>query len=1077
MAAVHPTHQGGEAAGTRKDIASFLRTSEKTVVALLESASQAILGVDRGGRIALANSRAQEMFGYTADELLGSTIEVLLPEGVRNTHVQDRTEYFARPRVRPMGIGMDLAARRKDGTEFPVEVSLSYMETGEGLFAIAFVSDISQRKRIEQKLEQSESRFRALIEQSSDAVCLINREGIILYASPPTERVLLYAPEELVGRNGLELVEPESLPLAQRRLAELIAMPTGGTIAVEVLVKRKDGRAIWTEGVGTNLLAESAVGAIVVNFRDITPRKQAEEAARKWEEVFLHAGFGVAIVDPEDQTLLAVNPAFAKMHGHTAEGLVGQSLAVTVAPESQGELLEHAQLAQEQGHHVYESLHIRKDGSAFPVFTDVTVFKDASGRLRYRAAYFRDISDRKQAEEALRESEESYRIVAETASDGIIKINDASEILFANPAVQDIFGYTPDELLGQPLTMLMPEYLRSVHRAAVKRYMDTGTRHINWRGVELPGLHKSGIEIPLEISFGEFVKDGKHVFTGVVRDITARKRLERRLDAQHAVTRILAEFSALSDIGPRILQALGESLGWPMGALWTVDRNEKVLRCAETWHGGSPATQEFEAQCRKNTFKIGVGLPGRVWQVKKTAWIPDVTRDSNFPRAPFAVSAGLHAAFGFPILLGAELLAVMEFFSGEIREPDTELLQTVDVIGSQIGQFLERKRLEEEIRQAQKLESIGVLAGGVAHDFNNLLIGVLGNASLALDALSPAHPSRAFVADVVRAAESAAHLTRQLLAYAGKGQFFLQPVDLSDLAGELTSLIQTSIPRSVHLRFELAKHLPSVDGDPGQLQQIIMNLVINGAEAIGEGKSGSVLLVTGVQDVDETYIRSTLAPDEIRPGKYVFLEVQDTGCGMDQDTLAKIFDPFFTTKFSGRGLGLAAVLGIVRGHKGAIKVYSTPGKGTTFKVLLPAIEERSGKMAEVATRELRGTGTVLVVDDEEMVRRTVGEMLKQHGYAVIRAASGHEATDIFREKAGDISLVLLDLTMPGMSGVETLQRLQGIRPNVKVILTSGYNEVEAIQRFAGKGLAGFIQKPYTARQLAERVKTVLETTV
>jgi CheY-like chemotaxis protein len=202
--------------------------------------------------------------------------------------------------------------------------------------------------------------------------------------------------------------------------------------------------------------------------------------------------------------------------------------------------------------------------------------------------------------------------------------------------------------------------------------------------------------------------------------------------------------------------------------------------------------------------------------------------------------------------------------------------------------------------------------------------------------------------------------------------------------------------------------------------------------------------------------------------------VQDTGYGMDQATLAKIFDPFFTTKFSGRGLGLAAVLGIVRGHKGAIKVYSTPGKGTTFKVLFPATEEPAGKTSRVATRDLRGTGTVLVADDEEMVRRTAGEMLKQQGYSVILAANGPEAVDIFGEKASEISIILLDLTMPLMSGEETLRRLQSIRSDVKVVLTSGYNEMEAIQRFAGNGLAGFIQKPYTPTQLAEKIKTVLE---
>jgi two-component system cell cycle sensor histidine kinase/response regulator CckA len=256
---------------------------------------------------------------------------------------------------------------------------------------------------------------------------------------------------------------------------------------------------------------------------------------------------------------------------------------------------------------------------------------------------------------------------------------------------------------------------------------------------------------------------------------------------------------------------------------------------------------------------------------------------------------------------------------------------------------------------------------------------------------------------------------------------------------------------------------------------MIMNLIINGAEAVGEEQGGTVVVTTRVQQVDECYIRDAFAPNEIRPGKYICLEVHDTGCGMDEETKAKIFDPFFTTKFTGRGLGLAAVLGIVRGHKGALKVYSTPGKGTTFKVLLPATEEESLREAGAAPqKDLSGTGIILVVDDEDLVGRTAKAALQRYGYTVLLAEDGRSALDVFREIAERVRLVLLDLNMPVMGGEETLRQLQLLHPDVRVILSSGYNEMEAIRLFTGKGLVGFIQKPYTAAQLAEKIRAALE---
>jgi PAS domain S-box-containing protein len=386
----------------------------------------------------------------------------------------------------------------------------------------------------------------------------------------------------------------------------------------------------------------------------------------------------------------------------------------------------------------------------------------------------------------------------------------------------------------------------------------------------------------------------------------------------------------------------------------------------------------------------------------------------------------------------------------------------------------ETKRAEEHYRAMQKLESIGVLAGGIAHDFNNLLTGILGNASLAVDMLPPNHAARDLLNDVVQASESAARLTQQMLAYAGKGQFLLKPIHLSELVQEITRLIQASIPRTVQLHLNLERHLPRVDADPNQLQQLVMNLVINGAEAIGEDKPGAVRVTTAIHEVDEEEARRGDRHPKIRPGRYVLLQVEDNGCGMDESTKSRIFDPFFSTKFLGRGLGLAAALGIVRSHKGSIEVSSLPGEGSTFRILLPASAALAD--AHATTQEPSKRKTILVVDDEEIVRRTASVTLDTHGYHVLLAANGQEAVDLFAEMADEISLVLLDLTMPVMSGEATLRRLRAMRPDVPVILSSGYNQAEAIRRFHNANLAGFIQKPYKATRLVETVSSVLKPT-
>jgi PAS domain S-box-containing protein len=385
---------------------------------------------------------------------------------------------------------------------------------------------------------------------------------------------------------------------------------------------------------------------------------------------------------------------------------------------------------------------------------------------------------------------------------------------------------------------------------------------------------------------------------------------------------------------------------------------------------------------------------------------------------------------------------------------------------------------EEALRQSQKLESIGVLAGGIAHDFNNLLTGVMGNAGLARRAIQAGQSDQAakLLADVIAASERAADLTRQLLAYAGKGRFLVLPVDLAKLVSEVSTLIRASISKKITLVIDVPDDCPVVEADRAQIQQLFMNLVLNGGEAIGD-QPGTLTVRLRTEQLSERRERPRSDGFPIAAGDYVRIDVTDTGTGMDDETRSRIFEPFFTTKFLGRGLGLSAALGIVRGHRGAIGVRSQPGEGTTFTVLLPIRRdlrrpERTSGHIRVEP-EMHGAGTILVADDEEGVRALVQSVLESAGYSVELARDGQETVERLRALGESVRLILLDLTMPTLGGAEAARELRRLQPDIPIVAMSGYGDIEVMERFGGVGLDDFLAKPFTPDQLVGKIRDVL----
>ncbi len=456
---------------------------------------------------------------------------------------------------------------------------------------------------------------------------------------------------------------------------------------------------------------------------------------------------------------------------------------------------------------------------------------------------------------------------------------------------------------------------------------------------------------------------------------------------------------------------------------------------------------------------LGTAIPERHWVYEEDVEkVRQVSRDMMEGRRPRNVNVNRNYRKDGAVV-------ECEWYNSAIYDGQGRLSS----IFSQVLDITERARNEERLRHAQKLESVGLLAGGIAHDFNNLLTGIMGNASLALEQVEggPAHR----IEEVIRSAERAAILTRQLLAYAGKGQCVVREIEVAEAVREMASLAHFSIPRSADLVLSTEQRLPTVRMDPSQLEQVLMNLVINAGEAIGAGTPGRITVGTSLADLEQA-LRDA-AGEEIAPGRYVCIAVTDNGTGIRAENRGRIFDPFFTTRFTGRGLGLAAVAGILRSLKGGITIESTLGQGTTFRVYLPASRPRAEAVLEEQQGERRGT--ILVVDDEAAVRDFIAAVLRRLGYRVLLAVDGRDALAAYTREGGGVDAMVLDLVMPVMGGIELLPKIKALQPELKILLTSGYSESEARRLCAAYPGARFIHKPYTSQQMARAVKELLAT--
>ncbi len=434
-----------------------------------------------------------------------------------------------------------------------------------------------------------------------------------------------------------------------------------------------------------------------------------------------------------------------------------------------------------------------------------------------------------------------------------------------------------------------------------------------------------------------------------------------------------------------------------------------------------------------------------------------------------------------PLVQEGKVTGTIELFAFPMRSSEGEIVGVVEYvrdITSRKAIEQERSDLLAQMLHAQKLEALGVLAGGIAHDFNNILMGVLGYADLALMKLDPQSPAVSDIEQISTSALRAAELAGQMLAYSGKGRFLVQSLNLNELVDEIDQMLRTVVTKSAELRFDLSPKLPAVEANTAQVRQVIMNLITNASDAIGS-EPGVIRVSTGTMHADRAYLATTCFDEELPEGPYAYVEVTDTGVGMDRQTLDKVFDPFFSTKIAGRGLGLASVMGIMRGHKGTVTVDSEPGRGTTFRVLFPCSQEVSSARivppsTKAPAKEWRATGTVLVVDDESHIREMLCAVLEAHNSKVLEARDGLEMLEVVRQNPTDISAVILDLTMPRMGGEEAFREIRKLYPDLPLILMSGYSKWDAAQVTGEDGKMAFLQKPFTKSALIAALQSLLE---
>jgi PAS domain S-box-containing protein len=1010
---------------------------------LFAHASDGYLLLDADLRVRYLNPAAHRFLAAPTERILGESFGELVPLDVPGDVSPPEAWAIRLHRAATQRTTEEFVARLRTDER---RVMVTAFATAEAL--LVALKDVTEAQATEHALLEREGQLQRVLAATGAGAFDVDLVNRISYFNPNFGLLFGYAPGEAPTAWEAFAAQLHPDDLAAMRANAADATQSGQMFTTDCRITRVDGTTGWVRIVADITRNETGValrssGTVI----DISSERAASTALRESERQLTAAqrlsGIGSwswnvlngeVTWSAEMYRILGYDPA------STAPSFA-LVLAVAIDEARQAQflaLVERALRGEER--YEFEMPMRRMDGAIRLLYTRGEVDRDASGTAVRMTGTAEDVTERRHAMEALRQAEQELYRAQRMARVGSFVRSARTAQLWWSPMTRTILEIGDDETptLDLALSRFAPEDA-AIYRSLVQRALETGEGY----EIEAETVMPSGRRLIVRLS-GEVDRDpdGTTVsLHGLLADITEQRDQERALRESEERFRTIWE---ASPIGIRFSNANGNSIYANPRLLEMFDCTLEDFR-SDRWRERVHPDDRERVAAYTRAARDGAETLRVEYRV--------VWRDGSVHhvRATLAI----------------------------LRSPDGRFaghIGALEDLTEETSAREEKARIERQMHQTQKLESLGVLAGGIAHDFNNLLVGVLTNASVALMDMSPDEPSYDTVREIERAAQRAAELTRQLLAYAGKGRFIIEPLSFSELAVEMTQLLRTVVSKRASLRLDVQHDVPLVRGDATQLRQVLMNLITNASDSLGDG-DGEILLRTQLVGAVDSRPGTMLYGGPLGAGPWVVLEVADTGSGMDAETVQRIFDPFFTTKFTGRGLGLAATLGIVRGHDGAILVRSTPGQGTSVALHFPITSDVRRETPLSTAAVVPGAGTILVVDDDDGVRAVARSLLQRQGYTVVVATNGREGVERFIALQDEVRAVLLDLTMPVMGGDEALRQLRAIAPDVRVVLMSGYSDTDVEHTFAGAGLSGFLQKPFRADDVYRALEVALADSV
>lgn len=957
--------------------------------------------------------------------------------------------------------------------------------------------DAGQQAQAEQALRASEERYRLLSELASDftGVYRIDVDGkYVPERVSGIKQITGYTFEEISDRGGWDsILHPDDLSRVRQELQALL--DEGRPYESEYRIITKTGETRWLHDRGHAIKDEQGRPVrFYYAARDITERKWIETELRRLKEfhesIIQNMAEGIITEDAAGYFTF-VNPAAAAMLGYTTEALVGRHWTAIIPPDQQPLVYAADERREQAQSDRYELELARQDGRRITVLVSGSPRFEA-GRFTGTTAVFTDITERKQVEVALQESNATLRTLIQSSPAAIIVLDTLGRVTLWNPAAERIFGWREAETLGRfnPLiTALEMEEFQRYFALAQKKEVDTG--------LELRRRHKDGALIDVHLSTGP-LRDAAGQLVGVIGifiDVTERARTERLLHALNQAALITAQARTAEEVFTAAAEELKQ-----IGFFCTIlSLDESQGRLSTIYASYAPEVLDGIEMLLGVNFK-DLSIPidridvyQQVIRDKNTVLVENseelllqlLPGPSRGVARQMAKTVKVPKNIVAPLLVEGEIMGIFSVQADDLRSEDAPAItafahqlavtwRRVDLLRDLAHSLEELKRTQDQLIQAQKMEAIGQLAGGVAHDFNNLLTAINGFAALMQLQLTPDSPLWEMTEKILDAGRRAAALVRQLLAFSRKQIIQPQPLNLNLIVADMEKMLRRLIGEDIQLEANLQPGLWLVNLDPTQIGQVIINLAVNARDAMPSG--GKLLIETANVTLDAR-AAAGYEGEEIQPGEYVRLAVSDSGLGMSREVQAHLFEPFFTTKETGKGtgLGLAMVYGIVKQSGGVIQIQSEEGQGASFKIYLPRSEERAPPLPLEANQEMpTGNETVLLVEDDEDVRGLVRRVLQGQGYHLLEARSGQEALRLVADYRGFIHLLLTDVVMPEVGGKTLSEQLTASQPRLKVIYMSGYTGSAISHQGELDPQIPLLQKPFTPEELASKVRAVLD---